>query len=271
VLKRLQAVFRAPEKGEDSLWSSSAQAPGKIFIVDDEYLSRAYIRSILEHKPWELIEFSSCEAFLSHYKPCDRACIILDVKFPGMGGLELLRQTHMQAHLLPAIVMSGASTIPEAVQSMKYGALDFMEKPVDPEALVNGAEAALRRSSRGNSFRAMQKSALDHLADLTPRQQQIVSLMLRGQPSKIIAADLGISQRTVENHRAAIMKKMGAKSLVDLCEITLEAVWRPADETLMSDRLSGMHQPELFDAAADDQWDRNFPRMARPSAAHRSR
>jgi two-component system CheB/CheR fusion protein len=230
LLKKLQVLFGASESDYRTSEAVYDEQPATIYIVDDETLCRQNVSLILDGKGLELVEFPSCEGFLKSYRPSARACIVLDVKFPGMSGMQLLKEISGSAHLLPVIVLSGSCEIREAVESMKYGAVDFVEKPVSPEDLLESVKVALLRSSRASAFRASRKSALSHLALLTPRQQQIMDRVLRGQPSKIIASDLGISQRTVENHRAAIMHKMGAKSLPALSEMVLEAVWRPADE-----------------------------------------
>lgn len=163
-------------------------------------------------------------------QPRPQACLVLDMHFPGMGGLELLEKLKIAAPALPTIVISGSSGISEAVDSMKAGATDFLEKPVECQRLVDGVRLALRQALEGASDSAARAAAAHHLAELTPRQSEIMSLVLDGHPSKNIAADLGISRRTVENHRAAIMHKTGSKSLPALTRLVLEAsaAQRPA-------------------------------------------
>ena len=124
---------------------------------------------------------------------------------------------------LPTIIISGSSDISEAVQSMKSGATDFIEKPIAPETLLCAVRKALEQSRRMNAVSHLKEVAVDHLANLTPRQNEIMNLVLAGQPSKNIAADLGISQRTVENHRASIMHKTGATSLPALARLVIAA------------------------------------------------
>ena len=178
---------------------------------------------MLEESGWRVEDFSACEAFLEAYSPRPQACLVLDMHFPGMGGLELLERLKVAAPALPTIVISGSSGISEAVESMKAGATDFLEKPVECRRLVDGVRRALRQALGSASHSATRAAAVDHLAELTPRQSEIMTLVLDGHPSKNIAADLGISRRTVENHRAAIMHKTGSKSLPALARLVLEA------------------------------------------------
>jgi two-component system CheB/CheR fusion protein len=215
---KTQAFRRGPRPG-----APASLARPVVFIVDDEYFSRLTLRSMIEDEGWAVEEFSDCETFLAVYRQRPEACLVLDVHFPGMGGIDLLRRMGEAAMRLPAVVVSGSSDIPEAVQSMKIGAIDFIEKPVDRETLLGGLRTALAEARRMNAARALEEDATGHLAHLTPRQNQIMTLVLAGHPSKNIAADLGISQRTVENHRAAIMCKTGARSLPALARLAIAA------------------------------------------------
>jgi len=141
--------------------------------------------------------------------------------FPGMGGLELLRRIESMTDGPPVIIVSGSSEISDAVQSLQGGALDFIEKPVSRDKLLASVQNALKRSRQTKKIRALRDVALNHLGDLTERQRQIMELVLAGQPSKNIAADLHISQRTVENHRASIMQRTGASSLPALARLVM--------------------------------------------------
>ena len=143
---------------------------------------------------------------------CD-ACVLIDAYLPGMSGLELLQHLRAAGHLLSAIMITGDSDVPMAVQAMKAGACDFVEKPIGGSELLASVDRALELSQDSSKVSAWRESAANHLAGLTSRERQVMDLVLAGHPSKNIAADLGISQRTVENHRASIMKKTGAKSL----------------------------------------------------------
>jgi two-component system CheB/CheR fusion protein len=154
---------------------------------------------------------------------------LIDAYLPGMTGLELLQQLHDAGHRLPAIMITGNADVPMAVQAMKSGASDFIEKPIGPSELLASVERALDQSRDSSKLFAWRESAANQIAGLTQRQRQVMELVLAGQPSKIIAADLSISQRTVENHRASIMKKTGSKSLPALARLALAAAGNDAD------------------------------------------
>ncbi len=167
-----------------------------VFVVDDDPFSRSSLRMMLEDAGLAVKEFCDCETFLTEFSPRTEACLVLDVHFPGMGGIELLTRLNAISTALPTVVVSGSSNVPEIVQSMKVGAADFIEKPIRHDLLVNSVRSALEQSRRLNAAGHLKAIARDHLADLTPRQRQIMHLVLAGHPSKNIAADLGISQRT---------------------------------------------------------------------------
>jgi two-component system CheB/CheR fusion protein len=146
-----------------------------------------------------------------------------------MSGLELLERLHDAGDGLPAIMITGCSDVAIAVKAMKVGAFDFIEKPFTSGQLLESVERAILFSRDVNERAAWRHTASEHLAGLTPRQRQIMQLVLDGQPSKNIAADLGISQRTVENHRAAIMQRTGATSLPALARLALAASSAPGE------------------------------------------
>jgi two-component system CheB/CheR fusion protein len=198
----------------------------KVFVVDDEYFSREGIADMLADGGWPTQSFCDCEAFLDAYVPSGEACLVLDIHFPGMGGLELQRRLAVFDPALPVVVVSGDSAIAEAVQSMAQGATDFIEKPVAYDRLFTSVRRALKISREANASEAQRRIALSRFARLTPREREIMDMVLAGHPSKNIACDLGISQRTVENHRASIMQKTGAKSLPALARMAMSAVDR---------------------------------------------
>ena len=160
-----------------------------------------------------------------------------------MSGLELLKRLHDAGHRLPAIMITGDSDVQIAVQAMKAGASDFIEKPIGRGELLDCVARALEQSRDSNKLSAWQVSAANHIAGLTPRQRQIMELVLAGHPSKNIAADLGISQRTVENHRASIMTRTGAKSLPALARLALAAAKTGSGEPVaqVAVRQTGLH------------------------------
>jgi two-component system CheB/CheR fusion protein len=195
----------------------------KIFIVDDDDHIREAIRAVLEDDGRVVETYASCEAFLEAFRPGPSACLLIDAYLPGMSGLELLKKLHDDGCHLPSIMITGNSDVPMAVEAMKAGALDFIEKPIGRDELIASIERALELSQDSNKLQEWRESAATHLAGLTSRQREVMERVLAGQPSKNIAADLGISQRTVENHRASIMKRTGSKSLPALARLALVA------------------------------------------------
>jgi len=174
-------------------------------------------------------EFATGEAFLEAYRPGREACLLIDAYLPGMSGLELLRRLHDAGDRLPAIMITGNSDVPMAVQAMKAGAADFIGKPIGPGELLASVGRALEQARDSGKLSIWRAAAASRIAGLTSRQRQIMEMVLAGQASKNIAADLKISQRTVENHRAAIMEKTGATSLPALARLALEAAWDGLD------------------------------------------
>jgi two-component system, chemotaxis family, CheB/CheR fusion protein len=194
-----------------------------IFVVDDDNHVREGIRDLLETEGRTVEDFDSCESFLEAYRPGRDACLLVDGYLPGMTGLELLQRLQARGDRLPAIMITGNSDVPMAVHAMKAGASDFIEKPVGRDELLASVERALEQSRDKAKLSAWRRDASERVGKLTARQHQIMDMVLAGHPSKNIAADLNLSQRTVENHRASIMKKMDAKSLPALARLALAA------------------------------------------------
>jgi two-component system CheB/CheR fusion protein len=199
-----------------------------IYVVDDDRHVREGLRRMLEEAGFVVETHESCEAFLDSYRtrnaaPAGEACLLVDAMLPGMPGLQLLQTLRAAGAPLPAIMITGASDVPTAVLAMKAGAADFIEKPVRHEELLASVARALERSRDAGKQLAWQTEAAGQIAQLTPRQRDVMAMVLAGNPSKNIAADLGISQRTVENHRAAIMRKTGADSIPALARLAVAA------------------------------------------------
>ena len=194
-----------------------------IFVVDDDDDLRDAICLALENHGNSTQSFSSSEAFLNTVPPNQSGCLLVDAYLPGMNGLELLLALKTSGSTMPAIMMTGSSDVQMAVDAMKAGACDFIEKPIAPADLLNIVERALALSKDASGRQAWTASAVKQIAGLTVRQKQIMEMVLAGHPSKNIAADLNISQRTVENHRASIMTKTGSKSLPALARLALAA------------------------------------------------
>jgi two-component system CheB/CheR fusion protein len=203
--------------------AQAADRPPTIFVVDDDRSLREALRDLLEADGRMVEVFDSCEAFLDVHRPGRQGCLLIDARLPGMGGVELLQRLKGERHRLPAIMITGHGDVPMAVQAMKAGAADFIEKPVGYGELLASIERALEQAGDVAKASAWKETATNSLAGLTVRQRQVMDLVLAGHPSKNIAADLGLSQRTVENHRAAVMKKTGSRSIPALIRLALAA------------------------------------------------
>ncbi len=197
-----------------------------IFVIDDDSYVREGIRELLEADGRSVEDFANGEDFLKACRPGQEGCLLIDAYLPGISGLELLQRLHDEDWRLPAIMITGNSDVPMAVQAMKAGASDFIEKPIGREDLLASVSRALDQAHDAAKLSAWRRVATEHIASLTPRQHQIMGMVLAGHPSKNIAADLKISQRTVENHRASIMRKTGVKSLPALARLALAATPR---------------------------------------------
>lgn len=196
---------------------------GVVFVIDDDPDICSAIGELLEINGWAVEIYSSCETFLETDHIERRGCILLDAIMPGMSGLELLRRLKTSAHRLPAIMITGNGDVRMAVSAMQAGALDFIEKPARSDALLLSIDQASEAMKEKSRLTTLQEGAAARVATLTSRQRQIMDLVLAGHPSKNIAADLGISQRTVENHRAQIMDKMGVTSIPALICLSIAA------------------------------------------------
>ncbi|MEO6012370.1 MAG: CheR family methyltransferase [Devosia sp.] len=202
----------------------SEQIEGPIvYVVDDELDVRSALRDTLELEGLSVLDFATAEAFLLAYLPIGDECLLVDANLPGLSGIELIRKLKVLGHSLPTIMITGSSDVTMAVDVMKAGAMDFVEKPVSTGELLAAVRRALAASRDASDAASWQEEAAGHLASLTKRQRQIMDLVLAGHPSKNIAADLQISQRTVENHRAAIMERTGTKSLPALARLVMAA------------------------------------------------
>jgi FixJ family two-component response regulator len=200
-----------------------------VFVVDDDRRLRGAVRLVLEGEGHVVEDFESCEAFLDAWRPGRGSCLLIDAGLPGISGIDLLHRLRDIGARLPAIVITGGGDVPMAVEAMKAGALDFIEKPISRRDLLASVEGAIELSRDSSKLSARRELAAGHIASLTPRQREVMEMVLAGHPSKNIAADLGISQRTVENHRAAIMQKTGSASLPALARLALAAIPAGAD------------------------------------------
>lgn len=203
---------------------ASSIARPVIFLVDHDGEERRALRTVLEQESYLVEDFTSAETFLALHRPAQEACLLIDPDLPGMTGLGLLHHLKETGRPLPTIMISGKSDMAMAVQSMKSGARDFLAKPLDRPRLLAAIRQAMETSRDQTKVSAGRDDAASRIAGLTPRQHQIMRLVLAGHPNKNIAADLDISQRTVEHHRASIMEKTGSKSLPALARLALAAI-----------------------------------------------
>ncbi|MGO9360328.1 MAG: response regulator [Xanthobacteraceae bacterium] len=224
-IERLVPPSRGPAAAPSPCAVAADATAPVVFVVDDDSHVRQAIRSMLEGEGRIVEDYEDAEAFLDGYRPGRKACLLIDANLPGISGIDLLKRLKDAGHQIPAIMITGHSDVPMAVEAMKAGASDFLEKPIRGSELLAGVTRALEQACDSGKLTTWRKDAAEHLAGLTRRQHQIMQMVLAGHPSKNIAADLGISRRTVENHRASIMKRTGSRSLPALARLALAAAW----------------------------------------------
>jgi len=194
---------------------------GTVYVVDDDEAVRDSLQWMLEGKDYRVRCFDSAESFLSRFDAREVACLIVDIRMPGMTGLELQDKLAESQSPLPLAFITGHGDVPMAVQTMKKGAMDFIQKPFDEEKLLPLVERMLEQA--GDAF-TLYQNALDRealMARLTLRESQVLERIVAGRLNKQIADDLGISIKTVEAHRANIMEKLSANTVADLLKIAL--------------------------------------------------
>ncbi|MDO5087293.1 MAG: response regulator [Comamonadaceae bacterium] len=194
---------------------------GTVYVVDDDEAVRDSVQWLLEGKDFRVRCFESAETFLSRFDPREVACLLVDIRMNGMSGLELQDKLLERQSPLPLAFVTGHGDVPMAVDTMKKGALDFIQKPFNEEALVSLVERLLAQASAAFAQHQQAASRDALLAKLTGREEQVLERIVAGRLNKQIADDLGISIKTVEAHRANIMEKLGANTVADLLKIAL--------------------------------------------------
>ena len=194
----------------------------RVYVVDDDASLRESIILLLSTAGIVATEFATAEDFLAAVRPDHPACLLLDVRLPGMSGLELLQALGEAGSTLTVVMITGHGDVPMAVSAMRAGAVHFIEKPFDPETLLAIVDEALGRAAKIAEAQAESSDIAARYALLTEREQQVSDLLVEGRPSKLIAYELGISTRTAEHHRSAVMKKMAARSLSHLVRMALD-------------------------------------------------
>ncbi|MEM7077062.1 MAG: response regulator transcription factor [Pseudomonadota bacterium] len=195
---------------------------GQVYIVDDDEAVRDSIGLLLETVDIPYQTFSDSQDFLQNYNESFHGALVLDIRMPGMSGLDL------QAHLqelgidLPIIFITGHGDIPMAVEAMRHGAIDFLRKPFRDQELLDRIEDALNVDARQQAVEAGREALEERIAQLTPRELEVFERVARGQANKVVAIELGISERTVEIHRSKVMRKTDCRTLADLVRLQLQ-------------------------------------------------
>jgi two-component system response regulator FixJ len=193
-----------------------------VFIVDDDEAVRNSLRLLVKSVGLSATALVSAQEFLASYDPLQPGCLVLDVRMPGMSGLELQQQLNLRGAVIPVIFITGHGDVPMAVEAMQQGAFDFLQKPFRDQDLMDRIQRALEMD-RANRAELGERSRIrEQYETLTPREREVLALVTSGKANKVMAADLGLSQRTIEIHRARVMDKMGASSLAHLVRMVLD-------------------------------------------------
>ena len=195
-----------------------------VFVVDDDEAVRKALGFLLKTSGYAVDVFASAVDFLAQYDPAKGGCVVLDVRMPHMTGLQLQQQLNSRGWRIPTIFITGHSSVPIAIAALRAGAFEFLEKPLREDYLLESVERAFERDEAVRHRIALLNEITSRIDSLTPREHEIMRLIVDGEPNKAIARRLEISFRTVEIHRARVMEKMQARSLSDLVRmvITLE-------------------------------------------------
>ena len=202
---------------------TTRERPATVFVVDDDEAVRSSLRLLLKSRGIPAVTHGSAAEFLANYDPEQPGCIILDVRMPGMSGLELQDELNRRGAIIPVIFITGHGDVPMAVEAMQHGAVDFLQKPFSDQDLTDRIQRALATDLRNRELLGEKERIRARLAALTRREMQVLRLVTLGKSNKVIAGDLGVSQRTVEIHRAHLMEKMEASSLAHLVRLTMIA------------------------------------------------
>jgi FixJ family two-component response regulator len=213
--------------------SSNDESP-LVYLVDDDEAVRDALRLLLRSVDIPSAVYPSALDFLEGYDPDRHSCLVADIRMPGLSGLELQQRLNEQRAEIPIIFITGHGDVPMAVNAMKSGAADFIQKPFRDQELLDRIHKALERDRERRVWRAQEQVIRERLRSLTPRETEVMHRVVAGQANKVIALDLGVSQRTVELHRARVMRKLKMRSLAEL----VHAVGR-----LTEDSPSGTEAP----------------------------
>lgn len=194
-----------------------------VHVVDDDDAVRDALLELLDSVNMQAVGFQSADAFLSEHEPGTAGCLVLDIRMPGMSGLDLQKKLRDMEVSLPIIFITGHADVPMAIEAMKYGAVEFIQKPFREQELLDCINAAMKNARESYDRNIEKKQIRKRLNSLTEREQEALELLSEGHPNKVIADKMGISQRTVENHRAHLLEKMQARSTAALIKLLLLA------------------------------------------------
>ena len=192
-----------------------------ISVVDDDDGMRRALDALLSTVGYKTAVFSRPSEFLAGFKPDTAGCLVLDIRMPDMSGLEVQQQLNRMGSMLPVIFITGHGDVPMAVQAMKEGAFEFIQKPFRDQDLLDRINHALKQDAENRNTVARRADIQHRLESLTPRERQVMDMVVDGAANKVIAIDLALSERTVEIHRAKVMEKMGARSVAHLVKLQL--------------------------------------------------
>ena len=199
------------------------KTPPTVFVVDDDEAMRSSLQWMIESVGLAVECFASAEDFLQSYYPGRAGCLLLDVRMPGMGGLELQEYLQRNEISIPVIIITGHGDVAMSVRAMKGGAVDFIEKPFNDELLLDAIRNALSKDEKNREEQAVRAELAARLALLTPREHEVMDMVTQGKSNKEIANALGVTPKTVEAHRAKVMDKMQAASLAELVRMSMLA------------------------------------------------
>jgi two-component system response regulator FixJ len=194
---------------------------GKVYVIDDDEAMRDSLDFLLGAADFQVTLFESAQHFLDALPTIDFGCVVSDVRMPGIDGIELLKRLKAGGSLFPVVIMTGHGDVPLAVEAMKLGALEFLEKPFEDDRLIGMIDAALRRAEPGVRNEAATREIQSRIASLSPRERQVMDGLIAGLSNKLIAREYDISPRTIEVYRANVMTKMQAASLSELVRLAM--------------------------------------------------
>ncbi|MGY3614360.1 response regulator FixJ [Bradyrhizobium sp. USDA 10063] len=196
---------------------------GNVYVIDDDDAMRDSLQFLLDSADFDVRLFESAQAFLDTLPTVEFGCVVSDIRMPGIDGIELLKRVKESRGSFPVIIMTGHGDVPLAVEAMKLGAVDFMEKPFEDDRLIAMIDVALKQAEAGARDMAATQDVAARIASLSPRERQVMDGLVAGLSNKMIARDYNISPRTIEVYRANVMTKMQASSLSELVRLAMRA------------------------------------------------